>query len=208
MKKKASLLVVVSLLLPACFSCNSKSSKPSELDSSLRNETNLDDSVYFGLYLYELDTIPGVKAYLDDTMNQRYVTSIFRGIHQLKDSIPGGFIEQIGWSIRFRQFILKSIKNKIRLSQKGAILIKGRRDGTLSQIILSIREDGEFDVHSTSWFSDELYEGTYKLKSDTLLLTFTTEKYEHLGDSLILKDEEILSINKSRTDYIDYYLVK
>jgi len=208
MKKKIGLLVLVSVVIAACFSCGSDSSEHSKFDSMHRNETALDDSVYFGLCLYDLDTMAGFKEYFQDTLNHQAPNYYFRGLKESRDTSTNHLGIQLFERIFFKNYFLDILRNDIRLSQKAPILIKGRRDGTLSLIMLALREDGSFDVHSTSLFRNKLFEGTYTFKSDTLLLNFTTEKDEYLGDTLLLTEDRILTLNKSGSRWIDYYLVE
>ena len=93
------------------------------------------------------------------------------------------------------------------LENKGKIILRACYEGTQSQTTLKFWEDQTFELHSTGvfFYSNWLY-GSYEQKTDTLFLHYSTGKPEHLGDTLLIKDDLLLTIYNQEVDTLRHFL--
>lgn len=93
------------------------------------------------------------------------------------------------------------------LDNKGEIVLKACYEGTQNQSTLVFREDNTFELHATgAFFSNSWFNGTYKQSADTLFLNYSTEKPKRLGDTLLIKDEQLFTIRNQQVDTTRYFL--
>jgi len=93
------------------------------------------------------------------------------------------------------------------LENKGEVVLRACYEGTQNQATLKFREDQTFELHSTGvfFYSNWLY-GTYEQKTDTLFLHYLTEKPKRLGDTLLIKNDLLLTIYNQEVDTLRRFL--
>lgn len=190
------------------FSCDSndekKNNKHSEIDSLVinhKNSTNIEDSIFYFFKLYKIDSIAGFDKYFLDTSNQNKLKSIYQVIQGIDKDYSISQKEKDEMLIFFKQLVLNHIRTEIYLSQKSPISLRACYEGTQNQAMFSLRENGSFDIHWTSTFGGQLFEGTYTSFSDTIILIYETEQPQRVGDTLILLGNSIMTINKAETNH-------
>lgn len=198
-----SLLISVQALTLSCGNNNSK-----EGDSKIsKNRTQIQDSIYNFFYLSSMDTMEGFDAYFRDSNNVKRLEDDFAMVKGL-DSTYASFDEKLILNAMLTNQIRNAHRNRIRLNQKGSKWKYGCYEGTIRTVKFVLRDDKSFDIHSIVLFGNDLYEGTYTLKSDTLYLSFTTEKPSFMSDTMLMTEDWIRSIPErdAKNYYLSFYL--
>lgn len=80
-------------------------------------------------------------------------------------------------------------------------------EGTQNQATLKFREDKTFELHWTgAFFANSWYLGTYQQNADTLYLQYSTEKPSGFGDTIAIKDDHLITVNKQKIDSSQYFV--
>ena len=97
--------------------------------------------------------------------------------------------------------------NSEYLEHKGEVVIRACYEGTQNQATLKFWEDQTFELHWTGvfFYSSWTY-GTYEQRADTLFLHYTTEKPYRFGDSIVIKDDLLITINQHKIDSSQYFV--
>jgi len=86
------------------------------------------------------------------------------------------------------------------------VIIRACFEGTQNQATLKFREDQTFELHWTGvFFYSEWFYGTYKQRTDSLFLHYSTAKPRCFGDSIIIKDDLLITINQYKLDSSQYF---
>ena len=87
------------------------------------------------------------------------------------------------------------------------IIFRACFEGTQNQATLKFREDQTFELHWTGvFFYSEWFYGTYEQRMDSLFLHYTTEKPYRFGDSIVIKDDNLITINQHKIDSSQYFV--
>ena len=90
--------------------------------------------------------------------------------------------------------------------ESGVVLI-ACFEGTQNQAVLKFRKNNTFDIHWTgTFFANNWYFGTYKKVSDTIFLSYKSERPYRIGDTLLNANQELLTLNQSRIDTQQYFV--
>jgi hypothetical protein len=85
---------------------------------------------------------------------------------------------------------------KMVMRNKSESVIWACYEGTQNTAMINLRKDGSFDILWTSAFGGfEFYEGSYTHEGDTLFLTYYTQRPQRVGSVLLIKSNQITSIN-------------
>ncbi len=107
-------------------------------------------------------------------------------------------------------FLLEGIFNPLKIDldkQYGKIVFKACYEGTQNQANLYFRDSGRFEIHWTGvFFYDEFFTGNYTKNNDTILMNFDDEIPRLLGDTLIIKDENIFLLKSDSLITTHFYL--
>jgi len=97
---------------------------------------------------------------------------------------------------------------KIDLEKKyGKVIFIAYYEGTQNQATLKLRDNGNFDVHSTGvFFSDYFFTGNYSRNEDTIFMNFDSKTPRLLGDTLIIKGENLYRKKLDTVLTTHYYL--
>lgn len=89
---------------------------------------------------------------------------------------------------------------------KGNIIFKVVSEGTQGWTTLYLNDQGVYQIHSSSFFTDHWVEGIYKYNCDTLFLKEITEKIKHnlLSDTMLIKDKGLYVCRKD-TIYLSHF---
>lgn len=86
------------------------------------------------------------------------------------------------------------------------VVFRACYEGTQNQATLKFREDKTFELHSTGvFFSNNWFYGTYEQKSDSIFLHYSTEKPKRFGDSIVIKNDLLITINQQKPDTSQYF---
>ena len=192
------------MVLSTLCSCNRNSKESDKYE--FKNKTAISDKTYNSLRLYKIDTITGFDEYFQDLENcntARYVYFLLHAPEGMGTNNLYFFdlnnIEELFEYLEFKDFMienyLSTTKTKIYLNSKNNTIISAWYEGTQNQALLSLREGADFDIHWTSAFSNTLFEGTYRMNSDTVFLSFNSESPTRVGDTLIVNDGFLVPIN-------------
>ncbi len=87
------------------------------------------------------------------------------------------------------------------------VIFRACYEGTQNQATLKFREDKTFELHWTGvFFSNSWYIGTYQQNADTLYLHYSTEKPFRFGDTIVIKDDLLITVNKQKIDSSQYFV--
>lgn len=196
--------LILGFLLTLIISCDGVESKAIELKKT-QNRTAINDSIYNFFWLYSIDTMDGFDEYFSKKATIDLVEDEYHLFKNGTENQAETILEKIAWRIFVKSYILKTHINQIRLSRKNPEVMHACRYGTIGEISITLREGNDFDIHATSWFTDELYEGSYKIVSDTLFLFFDGEKRDSFSDTLIVTEEQLLPPGGENSNYIMYF---
>jgi len=102
--------------------------------------------------------------------------------------------------------------NSENLENKSEVVLRACYEGTQNQATLKFRENQTFELHWTGvFFSSNWHYGTYKQNADTIFLYYSTRKPSGgIGDTIIIKDDLLVTINKHKVDssrnFVPFYL--
>jgi len=96
--------------------------------------------------------------------------------------------------------------NSENLTNRSEIIIRACYEGTQNTAVLKFRENQTFELHWTGFFSSNWFCGTYEQKADTLFLYYSTEKPYRFGDSIVIKDDLLITINRHKIDSSQYFV--
>jgi hypothetical protein len=97
--------------------------------------------------------------------------------------------------------------NRLFVFYESPIVFRACYEGTQNTSTLILKENMEFEIHSTGvFFSDNYYFGTYRKTGDTILLYFKKEKPRLIGDTMIIKDNYLYKIEKDTIVSTHYYV--
>lgn len=89
----------------------------------------------------------------------------------------------------------------------GKTVFRACYEGTQNQATLKLRESGKFDIHWTGvFFYDEFFTGNYTKNGDTILMNFDNEIPKMLGDTLIVKNENLYRLKSDSLISTHFYL--
>ncbi len=89
----------------------------------------------------------------------------------------------------------------------GQVIFRACYEGTQNQATFFLREGGTFDIHWTGvFFYDKFFTGTYIKNEDTILMNFDKEIPRLLGDTLIIKDENLYRVKSDTMIQTYFYL--
>lgn len=92
---------------------------------------------------------------------------------------------------------------------KGEIVLKAYREGTQSQDVLYLSNNGEYEVHSSgAFFYDNRVKGKYKKSIDTLFLYNVSEKNRLLSDTMLMKEGVLYRIMNDSICQSHFKLIK
>jgi len=91
---------------------------------------------------------------------------------------------------------------------RSKIVLRACYEGTQNQATLKFRENQTFELHWTGvFFSSNWHYGTYKQEADTIFLYYSTKKpLGGIGDTIIIKDDLLITINKYKVDSTRYFV--
>jgi hypothetical protein len=91
----------------------------------------------------------------------------------------------------------------------GKVVFTACYEGTQNQATFNLRKNGHFDIHWTGvFFYDEFFTGKYKKNNDTIFMKFRGKAPRNLGDTLIVKDDNIFLITDDSIKPTFFYLGK
>ena len=88
----------------------------------------------------------------------------------------------------------------------GEVVFRACREGTVNTTILKLRNNGNFDVYASGFYSFELFIGTYERRADTIFLKFENRKPKVLDDTLIINNKYLYSIENNKLMPTYFYL--
>lgn len=89
----------------------------------------------------------------------------------------------------------------------GRVTFRACYEGTQNQSTFVLRDNGNFEIHSTGvFFYDEYITGKYKRNGDTIFMYFGTKIPRLFGDTIIIKDENLFVLKKDTMTSNHYYL--
>ena len=95
--------------------------------------------------------------------------------------------------------------NSEKLESK--VTLRACYEGTQNQSTLKFRENHTFELHATGvFFYSEWFYGTYTQKADTLFLNYSTEKPYRVGDTLMIENDLLITINQHKVDSSQYFI--
>lgn len=89
----------------------------------------------------------------------------------------------------------------------GQVVFQACYEGTQNQATFKLRKNGKFNIHWTEvFFYDEFFIGNYTKKGDTIVLDFKAKTPRMLGDTLIIKDENLYQFKSDTLIPTHFYL--
>ena len=80
-------------------------------------------------------------------------------------------------------------------------------EGTQNQATIKFRENKTFEINWTgAFFANSWNFGTYKQRTDTFYLHYTTEKPYRFGDTILNDGKGLVSLNKIKIDSSQYFV--
>lgn len=87
------------------------------------------------------------------------------------------------------------------------VLLRACYEGTQNQATLKFRENKTFELHWTGvFFYSEWFCGKYEQKADTLLLHYLTKRPYRFGDTIMIKDNSLITLNQYKIDSSQYFV--
>ncbi len=106
--------------------------------------------------------------------------------------------------------ILDGFYNPLRINLDkvyGKVVFRACYEGTQNQATFKLRDSGKFDIHWTGvFFADNFYTGDYKRTGDTIFMNFKTDTPRFLGDTLLIKGENLYLLKRDTILSTHFYL--
>jgi hypothetical protein len=136
----------------------------------------------------------------------KIIIEIIRIIKKRKELSISTFLPLIILTIAFLDGTFNPLKIDLEKIY-GKTVFRAFYEGTQNQATFKLRESGKFDIHWTGvFFYDEFFTGNYKMIGDTILMDFNTEIPRILGDTLIIKDENLYRLKSDTLISTYFYL--
>lgn len=77
------------------------------------------------------------------------------------------------------------------------VLIRACYEGTMNTTTIKFRENKTFEFQAIGWFAiSDFWQGTWKSEGDTLYLSFDGLKPSRIGNTLVVKNDSLITIRK------------
>jgi len=89
----------------------------------------------------------------------------------------------------------------------GQVTFRACYEGTQNQSTFVLRDNGNFEIHSTGvFFYDEYITGKYSRNGDTIFMHFSSKIPRLFGDTIVIKDKNLFVFKKDTMISNRYYL--
>ena len=88
------------------------------------------------------------------------------------------------------EFVIESLKSDV--------VVFAFCEHTVTSVSVTLRKDKTFEYNAGAFLEQEIYFGTYKIVSDTVILSFDLQKPEYLGDTLVYKNNFLKEVGNAK----------